>query len=275
MTIIDKPENPATELIEKFYSELLTLEQLQNVPEPSWLVENFLMLDSVSVIWGDPGSGKSFVALDIAMSVACGRHWFNNTTKPGKVLYVLGEGTSGMRKRANAWVSYHGLRPDAEDIMWLPHMPDFFDGLTVDALTSVVAEYSIDLVVIDTLARAMVGKNENDNADMGRFVQAAEKIRDARRDFGKSVTVLLVHHSTKSPRGLQSMRGSSVLRGGIDTEMELQRVDPEPGSPNTMRELICNKQKDAPEFETVNVHMWERHHSLIPMPLSDLPTTAL
>lgn len=271
----DRPLNPATELINKFYDGLMSLDDLSKLPPPTWLIDGHVMEGSTAVIWGEPGSGKSFVALDWALSVATGRRWFNHGVRQGAVLYVPGEGLRGIYKRANAWIGQHKLLPDNELFRTLSFMPDLFDHDQVETLAQVVAEFDVSFVVIDTLARAMVGRNENDNAEMGKFVQAAEKIRDARAAYGESVTVLLVHHSTKAPRGLQSMRGASSLRGGIDTEIELQKMDPEPDSPNTMRELICHKQKDAAPFKSSNVFMWERFDSLIPMPENDLGRYAI
>ena len=81
---------------------------LSTLPRPSWLVEDLLPRPSVAFIYGPPKSGKSFIAIDLAASVACGRSWCGKKTTGGTVLYVVGEGISGVVLRQEAWAEYHG-----------------------------------------------------------------------------------------------------------------------------------------------------------------------
>src|SRR5687768_9638876 len=61
------------------------------------------------VIYGPSGEGKSFVALDWALSVATGRDWQGHATKKGTVLYVVAEGGRGIKKRIAAWKQNQGI----------------------------------------------------------------------------------------------------------------------------------------------------------------------
>ena len=87
------------------------------------------------------------------------------------------------------------------------------------------------LVVIDTLARAFAGGNENDSEDMGRFVRNVDRIRRA-----TGAAVLVVHHSGKNAAA--GARGHSSLRAATDTELELV-VDKD-----GVRTLNSTKQRD-------------------------------
>ena len=69
----------------------------------------------------------------------------------------------------------------------------------------------VALVVIDTLARAMTG-NENAPEDMGRFVAACGRIREACEGH-----VLIVHHCGKDQA--RGARGHSSLRAATDVEL--------------------------------------------------------
>ena len=71
----------------------------------------------------------------------------------------------------------------------------------------------VALVVVDTLARAMTG-NENPPDDMGKFVAACGRIREACEGH-----VLIVHHSGKDLA--KGARGHSSLRAATDVELEV------------------------------------------------------
>jgi RecA-family ATPase len=77
----------------------LTLDELGNLPEPKWMVEGLFEQDALVMLVGPPGSFKSFLAIDWALSLACGRPWNNRATVPSRVLYALGEGKASLLKR--------------------------------------------------------------------------------------------------------------------------------------------------------------------------------
>ena len=58
---------------------------------------------------GAPGSGKSFCALDIGLSISAGMPWHDKATRQGSVLYIAGEGVGGLGRRVKAFERYHGL----------------------------------------------------------------------------------------------------------------------------------------------------------------------
>lgn len=242
--------------LEKFKAAQRNFQQLQTVPDPEWLIEDVLPKQSVTVLWGDPAAGKSFIAMDFAMSVATNTNWFGNKVEPGNVLYVLGEGASGMKQRANAWVKEHGRYPE-DELLWVTKMLNMFDENQVEAVKQIAKEHEARLVIIDTLARAMAGHSENDSLEMGKLVEAAEDIRDY-----LDTTVLFVHHSNTSQQ--KRMRGSSALKGAIDTELELDVEIQD--DPNSMRILHCRKQKDAAPFRPINIHLNHVAGSLVPAP---------
>src|SRR5690606_34204455 len=81
----------------------------------------------------------------------------------------------------------------------------FFDGGTEPAL-----------IVVDTVARAMNGANENSAEDMGRFVASIDTLR---RQWG--ATVLTVHHTGHDPGAQGRGRGSSNYGASLDSDFYL------------------------------------------------------
>lgn len=224
-------------------SKLLTVAQLRQLPPPTFLIDEILVRNTLSVLWGKPGSGKSFVALDWALSVAVGMWWFRKRVEKGGVLYVAGEGVGGLNQRIDAWQIAHTI-PDLGDHQLHIHSGaiNMLDQQWSDALVALAVELQPALVVADTLARVMVGGDENAARDMGLAINAANKIQNA-----TDAAVLFVHHDTKEG---STMRGSSALLGAVDTSIEC-KAD---GANMTLK---CEKQKDARPFEEVRMYREE------------------
>ena len=65
-----------------------------------FLVDDLLPEGSLSMLFGDPGCGKSFIAIDIAMCVATGTSFHGKPVTKGAVIYIVGEGYRGLTQRA-------------------------------------------------------------------------------------------------------------------------------------------------------------------------------
>lgn len=224
-----KPEPTYAEIIK---SRLLTTADLKNIPRPAPLLDGLLYLDSLAMLYGPSGGGKSFVAVDIAMTVGSTRQWWHsNAVTNGLVLYVVAEGASGISMRTEAWEKRHD---DDANVLWHPMAINVFEQVWVSALAQVVAELRPALVIIDTYARSTLGLEENATKDTSIVVAHLDQIRVA-----AGCCVLIVHHSGKNIEA--GARGNSALKGAMDTEIELIGDD--------ARMLLRNtKQKNAPEL---------------------------
>jgi RecA-family ATPase len=69
---------------------------------PEWLIEDMVPTGAQAVLYGPSGEGKSFLALDWALSNATGRTWLGRQVKQGRVVYVIGEGGGHMQQRVQA-----------------------------------------------------------------------------------------------------------------------------------------------------------------------------
>ncbi len=216
---------------------LLSLEDLQKRPPPRWVVDGHIPLGGLAVLYGPSGSGKSFLALDLALCVAANQPWMGQDVMSGPVVYVAAEGMGGMQQRVEAW---RFSRPtcDPSGIRFVEWSVNMLDEQDVTTLLAALADLPIPpaLTVIDTLARCLVGGDENAARDMGLFIAAVDRIRAA-----TGGTVLVVHHTGKNG---DAERGSSALRGAADTMIAVTNDD-------GLIRIQCDKQKDAPEFERV------------------------
>ena len=228
------------------------------LPEPEWLVDGTIPKNAVGQLYGPSGGMKSFVALDIAMSVASGKNWMGRAVAQGPVVYVAGEGVSGYKKRMIASLKYHGFGPgDLPDFRLADDAVQLREEPTLDHfIERVEAEFtsrSLALIVFDTQARCTVGIEENSNTEMGRVVQALDKIR---RSTG--ATVLLVHHTGK--KGGDD-RGASAVKGAVSFQIRQTK------SSKLRVELICTKQKDWDEFKAFSLDLLAVADSLVPVPM--------
>lgn len=206
------------------------------LPDPEPLIHGDVIdRGTVTMLAGPSGHGKSFLALDWACSVATGSEWLGNDAVQGRVLYVAAEGGTGMKSRVRAWRKEHGAVDDKCFNMVIDPV-QFGDAEALAALVSYARDF--DFVVIDTVARCTAGLEENSERDMGLFVDALYKIRDAREECG--TTVLVVHHTGYHK---SRARGSSALQAGVDNVYQVLALGDDP---HTLFTLAATKRKDGP-----------------------------
>lgn len=217
---------PIVERAHKPRRKLLRLADLAQQSAGPYLVKGLLQKRSHAVMYGAPGEGKTFVALDIAYRVAMGLEWMGRKVRPGLVLYIAYEGIGGLTTRAAALIRQYqnadvplyitgadynlcepaGRQTLAQDMAQLPAKPA--------------------LIIIDTLARALHG-DENSAQDMGNLNIAVSALIET-----TGACVLLIHHSGKNKAN--GARGSSALLGAIDTEIQVDS-----------RQIFTCKQRDV------------------------------
>jgi AAA domain len=188
------------------------------------VVDDLLVENSFFVIYGESNSGKTFFIMDLALSVCQGIPWRGRGTRKGLVIYVAGEGASSVQNRV---VAYRKARPfvsGSSPFAILPTSVDFLSIESIAKLTATIQQAKEEageqpaLVIIDTLARAMAGGEENSTQDMGVVVASADAIRAA-----TGACVGFVHHSGKDAS--KGARGSSALRAATDTEILVEGVE--------------------------------------------------
>jgi RecA-family ATPase len=174
--------------------------------------------------------------LDLALRMPTGLPWLGKRVEPSAVIYLAAESPNSVRLRLEAYRRHHGQTHIGAFAM-VPCSLNVLDGSSdVDDLMSVIdaerarLKLPVRLLIVDTLARAMAGANENAGEDMSRLVAAGDRIREVAGPH-----VCWIHHSGKNEA--QGARGHSSLRAAVDTEIEVS----EEGSTRT---LAITKQRD-------------------------------
>ena len=187
----------------------------------SWIVKGVLPNADIGAVFGESGSGKTFMVLDMVCRVALGLPWFGIPTQRTQVLYIAAEGASGMRDRVRAWclATGHGLDDLDGWLYILGDQPNMLEKEDVRELVGAARRVcpAVGVVVVDTMAQVTPGANENSGEDMGRLLAHI-------RGMGKALgaMMLLVGHAGKdSARGL---RGWSGIKAALDAEIETVRT---------------------------------------------------
>lgn len=216
---VDVTSQPANDRLKVYaWAEFVKL------PPSEHLVKGVLDRGAFSVVFGEPNTGKSFFAMDLALHVALGWEWRGKKVRPGAVVYIAAEGGRGLIRRLDAFGQHHQIDdPAGLPFYILPAPLDLRDGdgdtgPLIKKIEALGASQRVELVVVDTLARTFGGGNENAPDDMGAFVANMDRIRQQ-----TGAHVLIVHHSGKD--AAKGGRGHSSLRGALETEIEVKAGD--------------------------------------------------
>ena len=223
---------------------VLSLTEFASKPAPRYIVKGVLPMAELVVLYGESGSGKTFMALDLAMAITTGQPWRGRKVKQGRVVYIAAEGAGGFRNRIQAYATDKQLDLSGLDFGVIHAAPNFL--LKEDALDVARSIGKASVIVVDTWAQTTPGGNENSGEDMGKALAHCKGLHRA-----TGAVVILVHHAGKDAS--KGARGWSGLRAAADAELEVVRS----GDARAMR---LSKQKDGEDntvwgfaLETVNI----------------------
>lgn len=212
-------------------------EILGGLRAPIYLIKGILEVGSIGMAYGQSGSGKSFIGVDWACSIATGQPWHTIPVKKGPVVIMAGEGFSGLDRRLAAWNIKHpdARLPDAKLFVSRRTVP--FDETAKAIILAAIRDSGITplLIEIDTINRHLVG-DENSAKDAADFIRVCGEIQTE-----TGAAVLLIHHE-----GVQAgrARGSTAFRASMDCEVCIS-MD------KGVIEVSCKKAKDEQMFQTM------------------------
>lgn len=198
-----------------------------------YLVKGLLPV-GLALLYGRANGGKTALTIDLVAHLAGGIEYRERRTRHGLVVYVALEARESVENRLAAWCLHHGIDIAELQLAVVGGLLDLRHRPSVNELLEIVAEIEaracepVQLIVLDTLARAMPGANENDSAEMGATIAAIERIR---AELG-NVSVMAVHHLGKDDT--RGPRGHSSLLAAVDSAFEVKDG-----------ELIVHKARDA------------------------------
>ena len=205
---------------------------------PEWIVEDLLPEADLAMMIGAPGAGKSFAALDLGFSVSTGFTWFNKKVKkPGPVVWIAAEAVGAMRNRARAYAQARGVNLETTDLHILEETFSLMDGEDASAATEALAAIKPRLIIVDTLASASGGANENSGEDMNKVLDNCRKMHAI-----TGALVLLIHHVGKDAS--RGARGWSGLYAAVRAEFYVTHPED-----SAIRIMQVTKQSDGIEGE--------------------------
>lgn len=209
---------------------LLLDSDLDELPRLRWLVKSIIPDAGIGAIYGDSGTFKSFLTLDLLAHISNGRDWFGQRVKAAPAVYVPFEGQGGIPNRVKAWRLAQTMQRNPDLLLALEPDQDVRSGIAVvmeplnlrdagdrEALVEILklSGWAGGVLCIDTLAQASNGIEENSSA-MGEMIGHFQTLQQ--RLGG---VILLVHHSGKDQT--RGMRGWSGLHGAMDFVVECQK----------------------------------------------------
>lgn len=199
--------------------------ELDATERPGWLVEGLWAAEGVGIVGGAPKCCKTWLSLDLAVSVATGTDALGrfHVASPGPVLlYGAEDAPVRLRDRLDAIARSRGLALERIDVGLI-----VIDSLRLDTerdrarLRATLDERRPRLLILDPLVRL----HRIDENSAGEMSALLGELRAIQRAHG--VAVVLVHHLRKNaaPRGQdgQSLRGSGDLHAWGDSNLYLRR----------------------------------------------------
>jgi len=221
-----------------------TYAELLQMPDKEWTVSEIFGRHDLMMVFGDAGTGKSFFIVDLIVRGTLGMCIANDSRfrcEPFRSLYCAEEGLQGLKPRFRAAFEELGeSRTDRFD--WLPVVPSLFGGSkdkSVDDFIDQVkaSQFQPHLIVLDTLADAIAGAEENDNGHATLMMVEAKRIATE-----IDCAVCFVHHSGKVDK--ESQRGASAFRAKMDVSICVT------GQSNP-RTITCDKLKEGERWGSI------------------------
>lgn len=208
----------ATALLHRSRFTPYTSDEFSLFPEAESAIASLLPAQGIACIYGPSGAGKSALITSMLPALAEGTEWFGRAVKLCTVWCVALEGAAGQRNRVKA-IEKHYRRKLPSSVKFTFSDLRLNQPEDVAELAARIEKHGgADVVIIDTLACAMAGGDENSSRDMGLVVAGAKALQRATGGL-----VLLVHHTGKdASRGL---RGHSSLNAALDACIEVKRHD--------------------------------------------------
>ncbi|MBN1665958.1 MAG: AAA family ATPase [Anaerolineales bacterium] len=179
-----------------------------------WVIENLIPAGTVTVLYGDGGSKKTYAALDMAICVALGKPWLDYQTVQGAVFFIDEElGERFLRPRIQQALRGH-LADETTPIYYTCYAGfDFRDDRYLQELHRAILGSMASLVIIDALMDVVPGAKENSVEELLPPLREIRKIAE-----GTGAAIVIIHHANKNG----GYRGTSAIKGAVDLLLRVQ-----------------------------------------------------
>jgi len=227
----------------------------------AYLIKGILPARGTGFLVGASKAGKTFVAIDWALRIACGAATvMGRKAKQVGVVYIGAEDPGGVKARLEAW-RRKWPRQSYTPFHLIEAAPNLLDEDSVQALQAEIDDialtfqaegHTLGLIVFDTLSRCIAGAEENSSERMSLAVQALDKVgRDS-----QALSLVVAHHGKDSTRGI---RGWSGLDAASDATVTVERDEVTP----ELRRLTLSKVKNGADGDVVNFSLERQDIGLV------------
>lgn len=210
-----------------------------HTPTPlSWVIDGVLKgAGGLTVIYGEAGAYKSFLALDMALTLASGRgNWHGRRagdTNSGAddpdycpealpVVYVAAEGADDVsQQRIPAWLNHHKVQHESLKMRLVHGSVDLRNRALVEQFIDKINPFEPEVLFFDTFGRMIGDGDENAAKDVNQMIESLEQIqRDVAKQIIAKPNVTVIHHTSK--RDSKNPIGSSALQRAADTMFHVE-----------------------------------------------------
>lgn len=216
--------------------------QLKEIEQPpKFLIQDWLAESEIGLLLGNSQAFKSFVMLHMAFCVATGKPFGNlKVDISGPVVFVIGEGAKGFRKRVRALMMEHGNTNNIHLVQASPCLSQLED---MRRLKATLDEIKPVLLVVDTFSSLSGVSDENSNSQVANVLKDVRALTEA--------AIVVVHHYGKDDS--RGGRGASAFLANVDFVWELVRIA------NSLKTVLSSeKMKDGPTASELTFELKER-----------------
>jgi RecA-family ATPase len=220
------------------------------VPPRQWLVDDLVPSKTVTLFGGDGGTGKSLLAMQLAVAVAAKTKWLGREVSHGRVIFITAEDDEDeLHRRIDDIIRATGITyADLSDLT-LRSLAGEDALLAVDSQVALIhsalfeeldARAGVDeptLIVIDTLADVYPA-SENDRAKVRQFVGILRSLALKR----ECALILLAHPSLSGLNSGSGTSGSTAWNNSVRSRLYLSRIAPDGHEIDPDKRILATKK---------------------------------
>ena len=206
----------------------------KTVPPKEWLVPDMIPKRSITLLYGDGGTGKSLLSLQLAAAVATGGMWLGHQLKQGRAVFPSAEDEEDdLHRRLSDIIADMGCRfADLHNLTYRSFVGEDATFAQIEApgrplvptelcqeVEELLSVQKPELLVLDTLADLFPG-NENDKAQVRQFMNILKGLA-FRHDCA---VVLLAHPSLSGMASGMGTSGNVAWSGSSRARLYFERV---------------------------------------------------